>query len=245
VTTLDATCADASRLRAAFVGTSGYAVAYGSHASRSAPSDSDLDLLFIGPPLRADQLDQLVRAVVALHHDHQLRLDTEVAYEVKLYATAAEVDAALALRGFTISPTGELHVPPVVVAPGFLNSTPFKLRLILNALTTPHVFLGGDIDQYQRQCTKADRAVALVALSLLDGAVGFTVADAVAALVRGPNGATGEDFLGYSHGPSLHATVQRGLAWLIAEQAVRAIDGARFEQHRDTRRRLIAALSGP
>ena len=122
---------------------------------------------------------------------------------------------------------------------------PACLRLILNALTTPHVFLGGDLDQYQRQCTKADRAVALVALSLLEGAVGFTVADAVTALVNGPNGATGEDFLGYSHGPSLHATVQRGLAWLIAEQAVRAIDGARFEQHRDTRRRLIAALSGP
>lgn len=65
------------------------------------------------------------------------------------------------------------------------------------------------------------------------------------ALVNGPNGATGEDFLGYSHGPALYSTIQRGLAQLIAEQAVRAVDGARFEQQRDVRRSLIAAFNGP
>lgn len=52
-------------------------------------------------------------------------------------------------------------------------------------------------------------------------------------------------FLGYFHGPALHSTIQRGLAQLIAEQAVRAVDGARFEQQRDVRRSLIAAFNGP
>lgn len=134
---IDGSLVAARRLSSAFVGTSGYALAYGSQVSGLASSDSDLDLLFVGPPLCPDQLVRLVQAVVDLHHDHGLRLDTEVAYEVKLHATTAEVDTALALRGFSVSPTGELHVPPFVVTPWFLNSVPFKLRLILRRSPWP------------------------------------------------------------------------------------------------------------
>jgi len=237
--------ADASRLRASVVGGDGYALAYGSHETRSAPSDSDLDLLFVGPPLRRDQLEQLVRAVVALHEDHRLRLDAEVAHDVKLHAGPAEVDAALALRGFIADATGDLHVPPVVVAPWFFNSTPFKLRLILNVLTTPHVFLGGDIDQYDQHRASGDRTVVLVALSLLEACATFTVADAVATLVTAADGATGKDFLGYTRGPALHATVHRGLARLIAEQVVSTADGACFEQDHARRQAVVAALHRP
>lgn len=243
MTTSDRALADAGRLRASYLGESGYAVAYGSHASSATIGDSDLDLLFVGPPLRGDKRERLVSDVVALHHDHGLRLDTEVSYEAKLHASPVEVAAALALRGFSVGPTGNLHVPTVVVAPWFLNSMPFKLRLILNALTTPHVFLGGAVNQYHRHCAVADRASALVALSLLDAAV-FTAVDAVTALMTGPDGATGEAFLGYRHGPALYSTVQRGLARLVAEQVVRAVDGVCFEQHHEQRRALIAALHG-
>lgn len=38
-----------------------------------------------------------------------------------------------------------------------------------------------------------------------------------------------------------HSSVQRGLARLIAEQAVRSIDGACSEQHRTARRTLVVA----
>src|SRR5262249_7203141 len=148
-------------------------------------------------------------AVKALHHEHGLRLDTEVSYEIKLHATEPEIDAALRLRGFTLSPAGELRIPPVVVEPWFLNSTPFKRRLILNALTTPHVFLGGAVRRYRRHCMAAERAVALVALALLDPATEFTVAEAARALVTGADGACGEDFLGYGPGPQLHAVLHR------------------------------------
>ncbi len=155
MTRVDGALANAGRLRAIVVGEEGYALAYGSHASRSAASDSDLDLLFVGPPLEGGQLEQLVRGVVALHDHHGLRLDSEVDYDLKLHASPIEVDAALALRGFTVSATGNLCVPSVVVAPWFLNSGPFKLRLILNALSTPHMFLGGNINLYQRHCSSA------------------------------------------------------------------------------------------
>jgi len=218
-------------------------LAYGSHVSRPPAGESDLDLLFVGPPLPAGQLDDLAAAVVALHQAHRLRLDTEVAYQVKLHATPAQVDAAVGLQGFTVDPRGDLDIAPVVAAPWFLNSLPFKLRLILNALTTPHVFLGGNICQYERLCASADTAVALVALSLLAPADSVTVADVVTALVTGADGSAGKDFLGYRRGPALYATVHRGLTRLTTHRVVRPVDGVRYAQHHARRRAVVAALN--
>src|SRR4051812_18403280 len=94
---IDAALADAARLRAAAVGEHGYALAYGSHAQAHTFNfnDSDLDLLYVGAPLPEDRREWLIGAVLALHHEHGLRLDTEVAYGVKLHATPADVEAAL------------------------------------------------------------------------------------------------------------------------------------------------------
>lgn len=223
------------------MGHDGYALAYGSRACDSEARGSDLDLLFVGPPLRRDQLERLVRVVVALHDDPHLRLDAEVAYDVKLHASPAEVDAALGLHGFAVDAGGNLHVPPVLVEPWFLNSTPFKLRLILNALSTRHVFLGGD----RRHRDRADRTVVLVALSLLDTSTRFTATDAVAVLVSAADKASGQDFLGYTRGPALYSTLHRGLARLLAEQVVRTADGACFEQDHARRRAAVTALHRP
>ena len=198
--------------------------------------------MFVGPPLPRDHLDRLVRAVDALHDEHGLSLDTEVAHEVKLHACPAEVDTALALGGFAVDTAGDVRVPPVVAAPWFLNSVPFKLRLILNALTTPHVVLGGHIELYRRHYARADRVVALVALSLLGSSTAFTVAEAAAALVTAADGVTGEDFLGYARGPAPYSAVHRGLANLITEQIVSTTDGLRFHQHLGRRRALLASL---
>jgi len=242
---LSAVLADAARLRATVVGEHGYALAYGSHAHSGSPTDSDLDLLYVGTRLSQKQRGQLTATVLALHREHGLHLDTEVAHEGKLHASLTEVADALALRGFTVDKNGRLRIAPVVVEPWFLNSATFKLRLILNALTTAHVFLGGAVGLYRRHCAAADRAVALLALSLLDDTRPFTVADAATALVTGPDGAAGEDFLGYTAGPVLHSTVQRGLARLVAEAVARSRDGVDFEQDSDRRRRTVAELSGP
>ena len=112
-------------------------------------------------------------------------------------------------------------------------------------MTTPHVFLGGDVDLYLRHCAGAERAVVLVALSLLDPRGRVTVAEAVSALIGSPGGAVGKDFLGYLQGPGLHSTVQRGLAHLLADRVVRAVDGVHFDQDHVRRRRLVAGLHRP
>src|SRR5438477_10636811 len=110
--TIGAALADASRLRHRLTETH-FAVAYGSHA-RSTAANSDLDLLFVGDsPLSDEQLAWLTAEVRFLHHRHGLRLDEEVAYEAKLYATRDELSDAMNFGGYDVDAARGLTVPPV------------------------------------------------------------------------------------------------------------------------------------
>lgn len=211
MSTLQCALLAASKLRGAFVGDSGYGLAYGSHVAHTASPRSDLDLVFIAPGRpAADTLDQLADAVQRLHHDHGLDLDTEVDYAAKVHASFADVDAAVSLRCFDIDAQGGVIASPVVVEPWFRNSPTFTQRLLLNALTSPHAFLGGAIDAYEHHRQQAEQALALLALSLLDSATTLTLNDAVTVLTHGPAGTTGKDYLGYVFNPELYSTLHRG-----------------------------------
>lgn len=241
--------ADASRLRHQLA-PARFAVAYGSYARGAGSAHSDLDLLFVGDdPLAEEEIAWLSAQVKDLHHRHGLALDDEVSYEVKLYATSAEVAEATGFGGYQVDAAGAVTVPPVVVAPAYLNSAAFKLRVVVNALTSPHVFLGGDIGRYRDHRTRAERTVALLALSLLDDLEILGVTDAVAALISDPSsGQRGEDFLGYTSTdlPLLYGLLQAGFADLTTDNALRATDGSTFQHDRTTRKSLItAAASGP
>jgi arginyl-tRNA synthetase len=237
---------DASRLRHRLAAAR-FAVAFGSHARGIGNPDSDLDLLFVGDnPLGEEQIGWLSAQVKDLHHRHGLTLDEEVSYEVKLYATSAEVSDAIGFGGYHVDTTGALTVPPIVVEPAYLNSAPFKLRLLINALTSPHVFLGGDASRYRDHQAQAEHTVALVALSLLDDLDILAVTDAVAALITDPDsGSSGEDFLGYTSadGPLLYGLLHAGFADLTADNVLRAMDGSTFRHDRGTRKALIATAA--
>jgi UTP:GlnB (protein PII) uridylyltransferase len=108
----------ASDLRYRFVRSGGYGLAYGSRSAGTATATSDLDLVFITPRrLRSDRLADMVNAVLQLHHDHGLALDTEVDHSVKVHATLVDVAAAVSLRCFPLDADGRLEVSPVVVEP--------------------------------------------------------------------------------------------------------------------------------
>jgi hypothetical protein len=165
-----------------------------------------------------------------------------VSYSVKLYASSAEVAAAIAFDGFAVSASGDLSVPRLVASPAFLNSTQFKLRLVINALTGPHIFLGGNADRFDNDQVHACRAVTLLALSTLDQSDIVSVSHAIDALVvdRGSS-ATGQDFLGYTAGDTatLYGLVQQGFAYLTEKGALRQVDGATFEHRHKVRRSLV------
>ncbi|MFE5940172.1 hypothetical protein ACFQ69_32945 [Streptomyces sp. NPDC056470] len=194
----------------------GYAVAYGSHATRPGPA-SDLDLLYTGTdPLTADRLHRLIDGVKQLHADHGLTVDEEVSFASKLYATTREIEHAAHLGGFDgvtdyVTPVGD---------PAALNGQGFKLRLVLNALTTPHIFLTGDIHAYRRHVAAAERGAALLAMRIA-GTGKLTLAAAAKALLSSVEGLTEKHFLGYRHESHLHAVLRRGLAHLAHEDLVR------------------------
>lgn len=193
----------------------GYALAYGSHATGPGPT-SDLDLLYTGSrPLRGDRLSRLTDSVMQLHNAHGLTIDEEVGYATKLYATTHEIEHAGLLGGFY----GVTDYATPVDNPQALNSQAFKLRLILNALTTPHVFLTGDVHTYRRHIEQAERGCALLALRIT-GTTRLTIADAAGALLSSPRGLVGKHYLGYRDTPHLHAVLRRGLYHLAHERLV-------------------------
>lgn len=218
--------ADASRLRHRLA-VARFAVAYGSHA-RGTGVDSDLDLLFVGhTPISATRRAWLAAEVEHLHQRHGLRLDEELSYEVKPHASRSEIAQAISFGGYNIDATGTLTVPPVLVEPAYLNSAAFKYRLIVNALTSPHLFLGGDAGRYRTYQARAARTAALVALSLLDESDALAVTDAVAVLIGDAGGVTGEDFLGYAEAdaPLLYGLLQAAFADLTTRRILHPLDG--------------------
>lgn len=205
----------------------GYGLAYGSHAGGRAGPNSDLDLVLIGRrrPGR-ERMRALSSRVVSLHHAFGLDLDTEVDYQTKLVATYSDVDAVVDLRCF--DRVGVRLVPgPVIVEPRWLNSTEFGRRLLLNALTSEHVFLGGDVQRYRSDRCRAEESIARLAVSMMDGR-SFTVSDAVAALCRSTTGASGKDFLGYTPTAHLRSVVETGVAALVAAGDLEVLPGARL-----------------
>lgn len=202
-----------------------YGLVYGSHATAGGPADSDLDLLFaVDHELGPARVAELERAVLELHHRHGLRVDTEVAYAVKLTATAAEIRRSLALAGFAGQKPGQLPPPGLLAEPGYLNSEPFKLRLVLNALTSPNVFLGGDVAAFEQHRRAAARAVARLAMRLLpDGRITLTAA--VGVLMTGPGGARHKDHLGYADVALLTSVLVQGLHQLRTAGVLTTDDG--------------------
>jgi predicted nucleotidyltransferase len=213
----------ARSLATQLLGPGRYCIAYGSHARDQHGPSSDLDVLQVTPaPPSPTQARRLQDRLIQLHREHGLHLDTEVAYEVKLVATHAEVRAALSHAAFP-SPAvpGQPVAPAVPSDAAYLNSASFKQRLILNALTSPNVFLGGDVDTFTEHTHAAEASLAVLSMRILAdqrqpaGLAWFTLSQALDAILVGPGEATGEDFLGYHRSPSVLATLNRGLHRLI------------------------------
>lgn len=183
----------------------GYALAYGSHATGTGRPSADLDVLYTG----TDQLDvaemaTLTADVVSLHHRHHLALDEEVPYAVKLYATHDQVADAAGLGGFR-STWGT--PPPTIRETWYLSTDEFRLRLLFNILTTPHVFLAGDSAAYRRDARTARTSAALLARTLTAPGRPPTLQESWKALWQAPDGRTGKDCLGYLDAPHLRSVL--------------------------------------
>lgn len=171
-----------------------FAVTYGSYASGCQTSASDIDFFVAVEQSQKEDLDALVLLLKDLEQEYAITLDTEVPYENKLLVSFIDLDHAVALDAFALDGTSAV-VPSIQKEKTFLSSPQIRWRLILNALTTPHIMIAGNSDIYQRYRLSAEAAVRDLS-KLLTGNTEL-LEERVRALITSKDGATGEMFLGY------------------------------------------------
>ncbi|WP_100445848.1 nucleotidyltransferase domain-containing protein [Glycomyces xiaoerkulensis] len=219
----------------------GYAIVYGSQATGIGSPTSDLDLLYVvGTDLPEQTKQYLAQAVTDLHRRHRLRLDNEVAHEVKLTATATELSAAVSLVPFSGPDQAKLRVPVVIPTDAYLNSREFKFRLILGALTGPHLFLSGHLHRYRRDQHAAVRAIAVLASVMLAHKQTITCDDIRSALLVHSSGAAGKDHLGYQPGAHLEHLARSIVAELLGLGVLSQVGGEVYKHRRPATGNLLA-----
>ena len=145
--------------------------------------------------------------IIKLHEENGLTIDNEVPYETKLLITYAELEDAIHLRGFNIQ-GGKFVVPKVVKEKHFLESYEVKLRLALNALTSPHMVMGNDKEQYEAYKHTAERNIIIFAIEQRGKRV-FSQDDPLRSLFQGKHGEKGELYLGYKNYPSVRSWLEK------------------------------------
>jgi hypothetical protein len=188
-------------------------LSYGSCAYAQDISESDVDLLVVGS--RIETLNDLriaaIGCIAELHVKHGFRIDAEVPFENKLVVSQEDVTKAVDLVAFQESFDGTntcYLVPPIEKNSIFLSSDAMRWRLILNALTTPHIFVAGNPHYYEKVKQLTAVALTRLALGLLrQGSV--SVLELASVLERAPGSpdVNGEWYLGYKP----HAAVTKHL----------------------------------
>jgi len=174
-----------------------FACIYGSYATSHFQEESDLDIVFATSIYDQADFSRIEDFVISQHIKHGLEIDQEVPYDNKLLVTYQDIKDAARLDVFPKRDDGRYSVPEITDDPVFLASTDARKRLLLNAFTTPHIFIHGDrvsYDQLRGGCEKAviklARGIGSTALSNSD--------DILNTLLDNPeDGSGGRAYLGY------------------------------------------------
>lgn len=178
-----------------------FACIYGSYANGKKNEDSDIDILIATSYYSQEDLAIFKEMILEFHKTHKLKIDNEVPYENKLLINYKDFDDATNLKGF-IKKGNTIVIPAVVKGEEFLGSREVKLRLALNALTSPHIMFGNDPDMYAKLKENAEKNITKLSISKQNSNT-YGVADLVNTLLTGDNGEEGELYLGYKNYPSV------------------------------------------
>ena len=203
---------------------------YGSFGANTFSDRSDIDLFLATHNPTSLDLHQMKEFVIGIHHRHGMPLDCEVPFDNKLLASYDDIDKAAKLQGL-IFRNGRIVVPPVKKTREFLSSYRIKLRLLFNALTTPHLIFGNSADRLNSSRETAERNLLLLAINDIRS-IQFTVQDLVNSLLRGPHGEEGEMYLGYKRkngvAPHLTHALEKALSLMETEGTVEHLNDALF-----------------
>lgn len=130
-----------------FKGRKYFACIYGSYANGKRNRNSDIDLLVATKKYTKKDLLDIKEFIINLHRRNKLKIDNEVPFENKLMINYQDFNDAVNLKAFNFK-NGVFIIPKVIKSKKFLESRQIKLRLSLNAITSPHFFFGNDKSKY-------------------------------------------------------------------------------------------------
>ncbi|MEX0909962.1 MAG: nucleotidyltransferase domain-containing protein [Candidatus Paceibacterota bacterium] len=180
---------------------------YGSYPAKRNTSQSDLDLFVASESVSEDLYRRLEKFILELSNLHGLTQDEEVPYRNKLLVSYADVQSAVSLAQFKSPDDGSITVPKIEKTKEFLSSDHIRLRLIFNALTTPHNFISGNFLTYLNFKNIAEQGLQQLAIQICDG-VNSDVENLVNVLMRSSDGEEGEMYLGYKNFDSIRSYLQ-------------------------------------
>lgn len=176
---------------------SSFVCLYGSSVYHPTKITSDVDLFCAAPDPQQSllEVDQMAGFVRDLHLRYGRKIDEEVPYATKLTYSFDDLVDAMTFGGFEMHESG-LIIPKIQKSQEFLASRAVKLRLALNALSTPHQIIAQDETAAHHFADMAETAATVLAVDQL-GDDDFCQADIATALFESPDGDAGEMYLGY------------------------------------------------
>jgi len=168
---------------------------YGSCASKSYNNKSDIDLFIVAREYSKADFKKIYDFIINLHICNNLILDNEVPYKNKLLVSYKDMESAIALKSF-IKKGNNYFIPIVEKNETFFSSKEIRWRILLNALTSPHIYLYGNKQKYSEFKNKAEKAILRLANGLMQKD-NSTINDKINILFFGVNNEEGEMYLGY------------------------------------------------
>lgn len=177
-----------------------FTIIYGSYAYGINTSNSDLDFVTVSQNFNRKNLKSTLQFAFDLYKRYELAFDDEVPHENKLLADYTTLNDAINGMGFERR-KGRIYVPPIVKTKEFLGSDEIAMRILLNAITSKNVFVGGDENYYLQRRKKALENMVGFMFSI-DGTNSFTISELVQSLIGTPE-RHGEMYLGYKDKPAI------------------------------------------
>lgn len=139
---------------------------YGSYATGDHTTLSDLDMFVAMNEYNMDFYQKLESFLTNLHVHNNLKIDDEVPYKNKLLVTYEDVQHSIDLHPFILEGGIKYSVPNIAKTSTFLSSPEMRWRLILQALTSPHIYIGGDAKTYKEYLQKAEKSLIKLARNI-------------------------------------------------------------------------------
>lgn len=185
-----------------------FCVMYGSYPDGVAKSTSDIDLFVAIDEHDQKLFNDLQKLVVKTHVKFKIPLDEEVSFRNKLLVTFAELEKAARLNGMDMI-GDKFIVPDLIKNESYLESEQIKLRLLFNALSTPH-YVFRENDYYFSLKDRVIENLFWLAVDLLD-VEECTIDQIIGILFESRNLRKGENYLGYKFYPKVIEKIRENI----------------------------------